>query len=219
MNRQIKFRAWDKKKKTFVKDCAGKHRDSSWYIRACDGTFVNFLCSLGGTQDEPDTCTENEPLDCYWKDGQLVIEPRYAIQQFTGLLDKNGSEIYEGDILKLKTYDGWKDSFGRYVFLQVRYHELTASFRMTRGETYRGESFDYSDKPKEVEVVGNIFESPELLIAPAIDLEVHSIYLDGDGSIYCYDKEGKDVEYPSIWPDKIEDLVKFMDKQGVRIVK
>jgi uncharacterized phage protein (TIGR01671 family) len=147
------------------------------------------------------------------------VDESLTIQQLTGLKDKNGREIYEGDILKLKTYDGWKDSFGRYVFLEVRYHELTANFRMTRGDIYRGDSFDYSDKPKEVEVAGNIFENPELLIAPAIDLEVHSVHVDSDGGITCYDKEGLDVEYPSVWPERIDNLTEFMGKQGIKIAR
>jgi uncharacterized phage protein (TIGR01671 family) len=194
MNRQIRFRVWDIK----------------------GGNWLN----PDHTQDGAGITFKGEVAFCSQSQFGYVREEhkdRFVIQQFTGVKDKNGREVFEGDILKFKTYDGWKDDFGRYVFLEVRYHELTASFRMTRCDTYRGDSFDYSDKPKEVEVVGNIFENPELLIAPAIDLKVHSVYLDSDGSIYCYDKDGKDVEYPVAWPEKIENLVKFMDRQGIAI--
>jgi len=196
MNRQLKFRAWDVKNNYWVEP-----------ENSNDGCGITFEGNVAFCSQSQFVYIPEEHKD------------RFVIQQFTGLKDKNSREIYEGDILKFKTYDGWKDDFGRYVFLKVHYHEQTASFRMTRGDIYRGDSFDYSDKPKEVEVVGNIFENPELLKAPAIELEVHSVHVDSDGGITCYDKEGLDVEYPSVWPERIDNLIEFMGKQGIKIAR
>ena len=71
----------------------------------------------------------------------------FSIQQFTGLLDKNGKEIYEGDIVKL--CGEAVISFGR------RYH-LVEFIR-------NGFAPDNICYPNEIEIVGNIFENKELL--------------------------------------------------------
>ena len=69
--------------------------------------------------------------------------------QFTGLLDKNGKEIYEGDIVT--TFDNWK--------YKICY-ELD-------GYWVRNDNYDFrqrlSYETKGLEVIGNIYENPMLL--------------------------------------------------------
>ena len=71
--------------------------------------------------------------------------------QFTGLLDKNGKEIYEGDILL----------FGMLQYL-VRYSapQFVLSFDEFEKNFLRGQT---QEKWSNMEIIGNIYENPELI--------------------------------------------------------
>lgn len=88
-----------------------------------------------------------------WRDGN---RNNYIIQQYTGLKDKNGVEIYEGDIIRCKSFDGWFDKIGYYYNMEVKYQTLESGDSQLSG-------FLYINIDREV--VGNIFENPELLKA------------------------------------------------------
>ncbi len=97
----------------------------------------------------------------YFSLGEGIRLHDRVITQFTGLLDKNGKEIYEGDILA--TYEG--EEMGWYSAGQVYWWEDSASFILADKETYMSED-EYADDPQEwndYEVIGNIYETPELL--------------------------------------------------------
>jgi len=81
--------------------------------------------------------------------------------QFTGLLDKNGKEIYEGDIVQIRLMDEEESLF---VLTEIVWHNYKWLARSIKGKGGQGNwTYKYFDNPKNTEVIGNIYENPELL--------------------------------------------------------
>ena len=92
----------------------------------------------------------------------------YEVMQYTGLEDKNGNEIYEGDILKERTPSGFNYSVVKFGEIDISsfsceskmctcfYHDFS-NFNDNWGEVALGNNL------KNIEVIGNIYENPELL--------------------------------------------------------
>ena len=81
-----------------------------------------------------------------------------VIEQYTGLKDKNGKEIYEGDILKLRgrVYEVKFDNYGQFCLENKKYHWLSSDYSFRSVDVWCAEGIL-------VEKIGNIHENPELL--------------------------------------------------------
>jgi uncharacterized phage protein (TIGR01671 family) len=77
-----------------------------------------------------------------------------TLMQYTGLHDKNGREIYEGDILDI----GLRDQDGKPVVAPVSYEAYLAGYALDNEGHGIWQRLDVDG-----EVIGNIFENPELL--------------------------------------------------------
>lgn len=83
------------------------------------------------------------------------------VMQFTGLLDNNGKEIYEGDIIDINQTVNGQSKFlikACLPFMDVRYLHDNRPYEYTIHDLLDA----YRDE-KEIEIIGNIYENPELL--------------------------------------------------------
>lgn len=103
---------------------------------------------------------ELDLIDAVMNDYITVYPNEIELMQSTGLLDKNGKEIFEGDILKVKIMSGqsWLET--------VRYNDEKAMFvsKEVKRKALESPLYDlFITDLFEVEVIGNIYENPELV--------------------------------------------------------
>lgn len=79
-----------------------------------------------------------------------------TIGQYTSLKDKNGKRVFEGDVVRA-VYNREENI---YV---VVWDEEELDFKATNGKENYGRNFQYMPCCEEVEIIGNVYDNPELL--------------------------------------------------------
>ena len=134
MSRKIKFRAWHIEEKKYYSVLGIDFKSEEILIRK-----GGFFRSLSREEYEEDVII---PM------GEVVLE------QYTGLKDKNGKKIYEGDICKISY-------FGKWVNVAVERHTTDFIVVNRKGEDYVGRALGgYANV---IEIIGNIHENGDLL--------------------------------------------------------
>lgn len=138
--REIKFRAW--------------YDNKMWYLAKLD---------LWGDPDQT-TCDLAPYLPKYEELYDICLSD-VILMQSTGLKDKNGIEIYEGDIVRSNWYDYDNNAYkkkGEVIFVGAQsVIAYDSKFVLETGEIeYDAHSLSYAENP---EVIGNIYENSELL--------------------------------------------------------
>jgi uncharacterized phage protein (TIGR01671 family) len=87
-----------------------------------------------------------------WRDFEDGIQTNNPMQ-FTGLRDRNGREVYEGDILHIEAHE---------LPFQVKFRGDIVSFEANEPHSNWWERLT-PNKGYQYEVIGNIYENPELL--------------------------------------------------------
>ena len=143
--RDIKFRAWDKKRKKFnfmdLRDAIGS-----------DDAYA--LCGDQGTEwseDRENSCT----MSC-----------KCELQQFTGLITRDKVEIYEGDIVVCRDGKGlivYEPGFAKFL---IDFSPENKNRLIDCEDAFRHEDADTC--MRSIRVIGNIYENPELLKGDAL---------------------------------------------------
>ena len=137
--REVKIRVWDEECKSWreLPDLYGDYQSCAYRTYGEPFSIVNFFAS-----------SDQEGA----KEGKLIIE------QYTGLKDKHGEEIYEGDIVSGDTevldFQSKEKSKGQNIIGPIHFHHSYWAI---------GDYKLFICDDETLEILGNIHENPELL--------------------------------------------------------
>lgn len=154
--REMKFRAWDKEhnKMWFMGEegeSVGKCTDRGiWTFQSyfnekncLEAILIRSFCNGVGYEDE-------------------VV--KLPIMEYTGMKDKHGREIYEGDIIKYNFKSLLdKEGINRDRIAPVYWQEFRGCWAVKEGKNCNSDLFQYVQNGNVVEVIGNIYENHKIL--------------------------------------------------------
>ncbi|MCG0943751.1 prophage P1 protein 30 [Lactiplantibacillus plantarum] len=137
MATMIKFRAWDKAHECYLYDVQGAYDMISGFVKYENGDDADYY------------------EECF---AGFLDNDQYVVEQFTGLKDVNGKDIYEGDIIASKP--------NGLTFEPLKIGVVKRS-KITAGWSYITATGEYniwtSGKYRTYEIIGNVHANPELL--------------------------------------------------------
>ena len=131
MNREIKFRAWHKDLKKMFKIGQITLEEGTWNFEPNDRGFIGM---------------------------SIPYQPSFVLMQYTGLHDKNGKEIYDGDIVYCQTKYGKAKAIIKFID-----GKFVAYWNSALTHPENGYHIACYEINKRFEVIGNIYDNPELL--------------------------------------------------------
>ena len=131
MNREIKFRAWHKDLKKMFKIGQITLEEGTWNFEPNDRGFIGM---------------------------SIPYQPSFVLMQYTGLHDKNGKEIYEGDNVYCQTKYGKAKAIIKFID-----GKFVAYWNSALTHPENGHHIACYEINKRFEVIGNIYDNPELL--------------------------------------------------------
>lgn len=131
--RELKFRAWDAESECYIDE-------KDWAGITPEGQNIWIV--------------EEEEVSV------LPILGEFIIEQYTGLKDKNGKEIYEGDIVEEKIDTGDYDIDGTYRYKVVWDDDMLCWSLDPNATSIHKDLWECNQS---IKVIGNIHENPELL--------------------------------------------------------
>ena len=127
----------------------GKRIDNGQWVygKLCDNTYG---------ASKPIIITDSEYNDGNDIDFEWEFVCPETVGQYTGLTDKNGKKVFEGDILKVL------DCFDNEVIYLIDYKDSTFCANQ-KGVNFSTHLSNFNSGEYRIEIIGNIFDNPELL--------------------------------------------------------
>ena len=150
----------------------GKPSGNAWITDWVYGAF----CPINSKGDNPCIMLYDERFK-----GHRVEIDSETVGQYTGLTDKNGTKIFEGDIFKFSDeifesyytscgteYNSWEvenygvvgfcEYFGKFDFIKYKFNE-----NAVEADLHENHNIEFYEFVSDLEIIGNIHDNPELI--------------------------------------------------------
>lgn len=136
----------------------GKTLSGEWAYGSLIKLDIGYIILTNEVTETSDESDERNAV-IFSADEIAAVNPE-TVGQFTGLLDKNGTEVYEGDVVRF-TYSYEKR--GYYTIVSNTYIGIITLNKFYHSCIMNGKDEYHIENIRNGEVIGNIHDNPELL--------------------------------------------------------